>query len=91
MNIRINITKTGIKKGEPCSATKDPIARAIVAAGLSDPEVQFDTISFTHKGMDHIIDTPLIVRKFIKKFDNLDMGFTRKELKPFSFVIRFTP
>ena len=81
--VKVNVTKTGIRKGEAGSRVCCPIARALKAKGFKNVYVNTDHVEFDVYGHTWYVDLPKLARKFIDRFDT-----NKKSVKPFTFTLK---
>jgi len=81
--VKVNVTKTGIRKGEQGSTEFCPIARALKAKGFKSICVHCDNVEFDVYGQTWYISLPKLARKFIERFDT-----NKKSVKPFTFTLK---
>lgn len=92
-SITVNVTQLDIDEGLNADCILCPVARAIFrrlpvnnftnVAVLYSTCILYDNNDVVKRG--HIVNLPLIVEKFIKKFDNNKFN---KNLKPFKFRLK---
>jgi hypothetical protein len=85
MKKRIRVTAKDIREGEKHNARSCPIARACVRAGLEEPKVTPEYVSFaidvTAGPLRRSTNLPLTAKKFVQAFD---AGLI---VQPFQFTI----
>jgi hypothetical protein len=81
----VDVLKSHIKRGKRNECGECPVALAMEAKGFYDVAVTDDGIIYRDDDGSHALDTPSVVKKFIKKFD--DDSNPKSMFKPFSFKL----
>jgi hypothetical protein len=84
--LTLNVTKTGLKKGERDSFDNCPVARALKAVGCTDVFVSRNYLEFTYKGFQYKgLDSVAWPIKALETIRKWEFG---KEIKPFKFRLK---